>query len=562
MPGILFRHIFVDLVKVLVVTTSVLVVVIAFGAAIKPISENLLGPADILKYMMYATVPMLQYALPFSAAFAGVIVYHRLTADNEILAMAACGIPYRRILRPAVVLGIGLTIFMVVLVDIGVPTFWWAIKQLLARDITRGFVAYVERGEAVPFGSSEIYADEAHVEEAPADSGAAQRLLLVGVAAFEFVSPAERSSIEPHQPLREFTAQYATIDVHRIGYNAFLKATLQNSTVFTRGDRAIAGAAVVRPEAIDLGQTVQQGPKGLSFVELLALRRDLTRDPDVAALRDALRSAIASADVWQSVGDEARSGKPIAFAASRDRDASHYEVRGARLVRDTLLPSGAPPSGTSLEIRQIGSDGSVRGQFTAPSALLTLVAVDPVRGARFDLLADEASARDPRSVSGALGVPRTLRLPELTFIDARADNSNASIDELKAIALTKAATVSDGPVEALHDLLTGAVGNLETRVNKVSNEIVARIVQRGAQSMTAILMLLSGSILAVWLRHRPPLFVYVIAFVPAIIDILLVSSGEQILRTNASALGVAVSFSGNVVLVLVCLVGAWRVRQH
>ena len=107
---ILFRHIFLELVKVLVVTTSVLVTVIAFGAAIKPLSENLLGPLDLLRYILLATVPMLQFALPFSAAFAGVVVYHRLTIDNEIVAMAASGIPYRRVLMPAVALGLVLTV--------------------------------------------------------------------------------------------------------------------------------------------------------------------------------------------------------------------------------------------------------------------------------------------------------------------------------------------------------------------------------------------------------------------------------------------------------------------
>ena len=117
MPSILFRHIVADLTRILVLTTSVLVAVIAFGAAIRPVMQNLLGAEDLLQFVFQASVPMLQFALPFAAAFAGTIVYARLTAENEVLAMSAAGLSYKRILLPAVGLGAILLIAMAVLVD-------------------------------------------------------------------------------------------------------------------------------------------------------------------------------------------------------------------------------------------------------------------------------------------------------------------------------------------------------------------------------------------------------------------------------------------------------------
>ena len=154
MPRILFRHITADLLRIKLLTASVLVAVIAFGAAIRPIMQNLLGADDVIQYVALASVPMLQFALPFAGAFAGTIVYARLAADNEILAMSAAGLSYRRILMPAFGVGVMLFIVMAVLVDAGVPRFWTSMRMLITRDVTRLFVSSVEHGEALTEGAT------------------------------------------------------------------------------------------------------------------------------------------------------------------------------------------------------------------------------------------------------------------------------------------------------------------------------------------------------------------------------------------------------------------------
>ena len=82
MPWILWRHLLSELLKVLLLTASVIVVVVAFGAAIKPLADNALGPGSVLKYVALATVPMMQFALPFAAGFAATIVLHRFASDT------------------------------------------------------------------------------------------------------------------------------------------------------------------------------------------------------------------------------------------------------------------------------------------------------------------------------------------------------------------------------------------------------------------------------------------------------------------------------------------------
>src|SRR5678815_3423659 len=144
MPWLLYRLMVLDLLRVIGLTTMVLVTVIAFGATLKPLAgDSLLEPVQVLKYLGLAIVPMLQFALPFSAGFGATLCLHRMTTDNEIQAMAASGISYRRILAPVVVFGIVLMIFMVVITQWVIPRFWSALEQIVSMDVTKMFLSLI-----------------------------------------------------------------------------------------------------------------------------------------------------------------------------------------------------------------------------------------------------------------------------------------------------------------------------------------------------------------------------------------------------------------------------------
>ena len=68
-PWTLWRHVAWEVVRVFLVTTGVIVTVIAFGAAAKPLADNSIGADTILRYVALAMVPMLQFAIPFAAGF-------------------------------------------------------------------------------------------------------------------------------------------------------------------------------------------------------------------------------------------------------------------------------------------------------------------------------------------------------------------------------------------------------------------------------------------------------------------------------------------------------------
>lgn len=66
MPWTLYRYILRELLKVLVLTTTVLVVVLSFGAAVGPMADGLLGPVTLVKFVLYTMPTVLGFALPFA----------------------------------------------------------------------------------------------------------------------------------------------------------------------------------------------------------------------------------------------------------------------------------------------------------------------------------------------------------------------------------------------------------------------------------------------------------------------------------------------------------------
>jgi hypothetical protein len=75
-------------------------------------------------------------------------------------------------------------------------------------------------------------------------------------------------------------------------------------------------------------------------------------------------------------------------------------------------------------------------------------------------------------------------------------------------------------------------------------------------------MLLLGAVLAVRLRGGNPLQIYLIAFIPSIADILLISGGEQMLKDGTSLTGIFVASSGNLVILAVIADSLRRIARN
>jgi lipopolysaccharide export LptBFGC system permease protein LptF len=537
MPGILTRTMAGELLKTILLTTGVLVAVIAFGAAIKPLARNLLGGADILRYIAFACIPMLQYALPFSAGFGATLVMHRMASDNEIIAMSAAGLSHVRILRPVILLGVVLLLVMLILVNLVVPIFWTRMESMLARDVTRLLASSVERGEAFDLGDTRIYADDVLVQDDPEGTTAETRLVLAGVAAVQIDGEG--------LPDTEFTADHATLDVYRIDGRSILKLVLGDATVFRAEDETLVRMPAAEPRAIDLGHRLQPNPKMFTLPKMLELREHPLDFWRVRIYLERLADRLDSIEL----------GAAIASSVDNTGVLRLYDPRREETWTITRPPEAAKGSSHLLvrpRVERRGGDGPTVSAEVA-SVRWTLQRRDG-KGV-VDLTVDRNGGDE--GVGDAERLPRTLRSLEPIGIDRPVRLEGAAVLD-RGRNLVEASATAEGTRAAIRQDLA----SIDREANKLEWDIDARIQQRFAQAVTAPLLLLLGSMLAIQLRHATPLTVYLVAFLPAIADILLISGGEQTLRRGPSILGHLLLWSGNVLLIVFCIATWLRLRRH
>src|SRR5476651_2048798 len=98
--------ILIELVKIFFLALIALTGIILLAGIISEAMKNGFGPAQILACIPLLLPSLLPYTVPTTTLFATCIVYGRLSADNEILALKAAGAHIVHVIWPAVLLGV------------------------------------------------------------------------------------------------------------------------------------------------------------------------------------------------------------------------------------------------------------------------------------------------------------------------------------------------------------------------------------------------------------------------------------------------------------------------
>jgi len=133
--GTIHRIILFELVKVFLVSLCALTGLILMAGIISEAMRNGLGPLQIAIAVPLMLPSLLPYTVPTTTLFATCVVYGRLAADNEILALKAAGVHIRHIIWPAFLLGAvtsGITFYLYL--D-AIPYTTFVMKSKIAGDI-------------------------------------------------------------------------------------------------------------------------------------------------------------------------------------------------------------------------------------------------------------------------------------------------------------------------------------------------------------------------------------------------------------------------------------------
>lgn len=550
----LWRAILIEFWRLLLLSTAVLVTVMAFAATVKPLADGKLTADQAVRFMRYAVLPMLSYTLPFAAGFAATLAYHRMVSENEATAAHAGGISHRRLLAPAIASGLLLAGGLWFLNDRVIPRDLLAMERMITRDFARLMVNSLRQGEAARIGNTEIHAD--FVEEVRPEPGSPvrERFLLAGVGVVETDS-AGAVTIDG-------TARRAWIlllpvwalspeDRERIGDQADTAViiSLVDVTIFRNGAPMSADPLVL--PAIPIANVFRDNPKFRSGAELRAIYLDPDKINTVDRQRVALARVLAA---YRSYADFARdlgAGRPIVLNTP---DGSTIRALGAALESDGKRWHIRPLRETGLVELEITTRDARRDRLTASSANLSIQTP-----AENDPLADQSAAGASRFALDLAGVRiigpagQGTDIAQTTYRDLwpAGDPVPAILalnsEDLIILALEEHATAPPGtPVLA-------AVDRLEHEITRLRHKIVAKRHERWALSASCVVMVALGAIMAMHLKQATPLIIYLWSFFPALGTIIIMGSGGQTVSSRGPV-GLPLLWSGVVALAVLAAI--------
>lgn len=546
MPVRLWRYIAADLWRRLLITAVVLVTVIAFAVTIPPLADGKLTPLDAIKFMALATVPMLAYAVPFAAGFASTLVYHRLAQDNEAAAAHAGGIGHRSLLAPALASGVALALLLGIISDQAVPRFLRSMERYVRLDIAEWMIVQLGLGNAFEFGGTLLAAEAVRTLEPRDVQGAtdAQSVVALTRPAILFLNADDSVRTAA-------TAEIAWLVVRPTpspweGPDAGAGSGADGDprfgsivTLIAENYRAAGDDSIIRSESrfrydIAIPPVIGDDPKFFSFAQLAELRRHPERFDFIDEFRHRLALRTAAVEFLESVNQQLRARGSAALTTDTGATVTIHAPAlgpGPSLTRRVI----AEPGGAPLRIEVSPADGSPTETLAAHDAVLNTFYQDELTVRRVECRLElqhvassgRTSAEDLRRAAESdqpvAGVRRQRTIA--TIIDPSPRYAELRTMPLASILeVTRPYTLPPAPFEGAVEA-HARLGSMERRLQ---HEITANEHERVAMSFAGMVMVLTGSVVAIKLKNALPLTVYLWAFFPALASVLVISMGKQL----------------------------------
>lgn len=523
-PFTLWRFILLELTRLVLIVACVLVTVITFALTIKFFADGVLGPLETLRFMAFAAVPMLQYALPFAAGFAATLTYHRLASDNELTGARAGGMSHRTILAPALALGLALSLALSSLSELVIPRFLLSMESLVGQSVAKLIVNSIRQRQPIENDNYRIYADDVRIVEV--EGGIADReLVLLGVAIIE-VDDEGAVRAEAFSQMAQ-VALVPGVDVDEGGIpRDVTRIHIRLHDAVARGKD---GWFRVNPanHTISVPSSFDDDPKFLTFREL----RQAYHSPDrlspvndrriSLAVHEAIRRSIEIAQ--QSLSQTRRfvmvveGGPTLVIHAGSLR---HTE----EMFRWELAPA---PGADRIKIDQFSESGG-RLEITAMHAVLTADVGSDLKTRKLDFKLDLTDVTT-RTEGGGGGAPEEVEIKSLRVRESPLAEliTMPSEDLLEVVEPRLAGPNPDG-------LVANPARILRDRIQRIRREITSKRHERLAMSAACLVMVLAGAVSAIRLKDKLPLRVYLWSFFPSLLTLLTISGGQQMVEQSGA----------------------------
>ncbi len=569
MTRTLHRYITREFLRVMLLAMLAFTLIVTIFAIIEPLRKQGLDFRGAAVLFALTLPSVLSMTLPIATLFAGTIVYGRFSQDNEYLASRASGLSTVRVLAPALVIGLIVTVISLVLNNWITPVMVNLARGPLTQNIENIVFGQLQRRGYVKMKDYVIHADTVHLGE--------RRLEGVVVVA----EPQGRG--EP------------TIVAARAAYPHFTEQNKQNYVTL-----ALEGASIIRgrsskveleyipPQTFPLEQvTEKEDLAWFNLGELLEFLHDPTKSKAIQRDMDRARRRLVSDDLARELAEAI--GKTNMYDRLEGNDAKYTILAGGATIdaKDvvTLTPApGAPGEPKMVRVRRtpkpaapgqpaaspetiVAPFGTVTSEWQAWSPKMMISAVrgsDLPSGSglyivRINLYGD---AKTPVTVTPDDRPDQPSRLPQWTRAELTMPPEILANAKKPDLAELRRSATDPGVQKSLDTITKKQIPVYKARV-------LAEINLRAAYGLSCFGMVAMGAALGLLFRGGQLVTAFALTLVPAALVICLAVAGKEMLRNpklvasaNGIVTGLSIMWSGSVTLLLACLIlYAWLSRK-
>jgi lipopolysaccharide export LptBFGC system permease protein LptF len=568
MSRTLFWYVFKDLFRIFFLACAALAGIMSFGGLLRPIYEQGLNAAQVGKLLAYFMPAMTTYSLPIAALFATTMVYGRLSADNEITACRAAGIPLGPfgMALPAMVMGLILALVSLLLLCFIVPIFWLKIENVLYSNLAEVVANQIHRTHQIRFDHSNtsltVYAQDAEVLPVERDRPREQRVRLIAPTIVTYDSSDKN---RPPVPEEFYMARTATAVIRQPSddSNVLLYASLEGGMRFPRRTTGRQKQSV----QVSVGQT-NFGPIALpspikentKFLDIFRLQRLLARPELGRRVRTVLGEFIRAEqeELYLQTLERELSADPSGTATFEAGPEEYLLQRGSatlRLERRRLVLMAAPDGGAPVRLIQRRQGREVVLDASAREVRIRCFAMpdDDRIDVEIEMLdctvgtgGDEPTARPNFTRPFSVPMPQAV---------------------VAALGRTSQDYLQSGRFSGHQQQ------RLYREVKKIENSIVGELNARASFGVSCFILVMVGCALGMMFRSGNFLSAFALSVVPALLCIALIVTGQHTCENvpwtiqpgdwnNPLPYGLALIWSGNAAVAVIATVLLWRLQRQ
>jgi lipopolysaccharide export LptBFGC system permease protein LptF len=545
-----------DLARVTLLGLVAFTLVMTVFAIMEPLRKQGLASGQVASLFVYTLPVMLSLTLPFAALLAASIVYGRFAQDRELTACRASGIGTLRILQPAILLGVGVTVISLALTNFVAPEMARQAELAVIRNIKRIAAHKIQKEGFVEFGKGREYVVHARTAEIDEERDA---LLLTGVVAGRYLFTHDQAlslTLPELQVLVASSAYLKTFRDEQTGnYYASVYLTDPVGPITRQPGRQFQGQQGDPLRNLELDNPSEEKAEFYDWPTMIQTLADPTRHKEIQRSMEEARRTIRHNRLLTRIARaieeggsydrlETSDGKPMAIGAGAIRVAGD----------EAQLNTTTGPDGTIQPVEIVIGEPGMQRRYRAERGSIS-VRWQPVwRESRISL-----------SLSGNIAMPagednsERIRKTDLSWGQIQLPPD----PELERAPLND---IYLHPEKYTDDKgLQGTVQTIrESRPPKIRGEIIAEMHSRIAFGLSAVLLVALGAALGLVFRGGQLLAAFTIAVIPASIVIAMTLMGKKMISNPASSdlAGMVVIWGGLVALLALDAGVYWRLSRQ